>query len=122
MSGPESHWREALAQGRFLLQRNASGEAVFPPRVMAPGTGEGPLDWFEASGQGTVYSYSWIQRRPPEQSYNVAVIDLDEGARLMSRVEGVIEGELAIGQRVAAYVDRSAEQPIILFRLMEETA
>ncbi|HEX2795413.1 MAG TPA: OB-fold domain-containing protein [Croceicoccus sp.] len=116
MSGPEAHWRAALAEGRFLIQRSAAGKAVFPPRLMAPGEG-GALDWVEASGRGTVHSFSWIQQRPPEPSYNVAVIELDEGARLMSRVEGVREGELAIGQRVAAFVDTAGDAPLLLFRL-----
>ncbi|KHK93184.1 Zn-ribbon domain-containing OB-fold protein [Novosphingobium malaysiense] len=116
MSGPEAHWRAALAEGRFLLQRTAEGTAIFPPRVAAPGRGEPTLEWFEASGRGTVYSLSWIQRRPPAAPYNVALIDLEEGARLMSRVEDVDAGALAIGMPVEAFIDRSGEEPILLFR------
>lgn len=115
MIGPEAQWRAALAEGRFLIQRTADGKAVFPPRVMAPGEG-GALEWVEASGGGTVHSFSWIQQRPPEPSYNVAVVELDEGARLMSRVVGVVEGELAIGQRVAAFIDTDGAEPLVLFR------
>ncbi len=116
MSGPEAEWRAALAEGRFLIQRSADGRAVFPPRLMAPADG-GPVEWVEASGKGTIYSFSWVQQRPPEPSYNVAVINLDEGARLMSRVEGVREGDLAIGQRVAAFIDSAGDAPMLLFRL-----
>lgn len=122
MKGPEAEWREALAEGRLLLQRTAHGKAVFPPRVAAPGTGEGGLEWFEASGRGTIYSLTWIQRKPPQEPYNVVLVDLAEGARLMSRVEDASPDTLEIGQEVEAFVDRSGEEPVLLFRLAGEAA
>ncbi|KMS50538.1 hypothetical protein V474_06905 [Novosphingobium barchaimii LL02] len=120
MTSPASHWREALAQGRFLLQRAGDGSAIFPPRLAAPGSGTDDLEWIEASGLGTVYTLSWVQRRPPAEPYNVALIDLDEGARLMSRVEGMTPETLRIGQRVSAFIDSSGEQPVLLFRAWED--
>lgn len=119
MTGPEAHWRAALAEGRLLLQRTPDGAVVFPPRLAAPGTGEAP-EWFEASGRGSVYTLSWISRKPPAEPYHVALIDLDEGARLMSRVEGVTPETLRIGMKVEAYVDRSGEVPLLLFRPVED--
>ncbi|MEE4452780.1 Zn-ribbon domain-containing OB-fold protein [Novosphingobium resinovorum] len=116
---PEAHWRGALAEGRLLLQRAPDGSAVFPPRLAAPGTGA-PLEWFEASGRGRVYTLSWISRKPPAEPYHVALIDLDEGARLMSRVEGVTPETLAIGMRVEAFVDHDGEAPLLLFRPVED--
>lgn len=118
MSSPEAHWRAALAEGRFLLQRAPNGSAVFPPRMAAPGSGEA-LEWFEASGRGTVYTHSWINRKPPAQPYNVVVVELAEGARLMSRVEGVTPETLAIGMAVEAFVDVAGETPLLLFRPVE---
>ena len=53
VAGPEAHWRAALAEGRFLLQRaQSSGTVYFPPRLAEPGTGETDLEWVEASGMG----------------------------------------------------------------------
>lgn len=112
MSGAAQTWDAALAEGRFLLQRPAApggapggapDAAVFPPREFAPGSGA-PLEWFEASGHGTVYSVTWIQRRPPEPPYNVVLVDLAEGARMMGRVEGVTEESLRIGMAVRARI------------------
>jgi uncharacterized OB-fold protein len=120
VTSPGTHWREALSQGRFLLQRGGDGSVIFPPRLAAPGSGAQDLDWIEASGAGRVYTLSWIQRRPPAEPYNVALIDLDEGVRLMSRVEGVTPETLRIGQRVAAFIDRSSEEPLLLFRPVED--
>ncbi|WP_103730880.1 Zn-ribbon domain-containing OB-fold protein [Novosphingobium sp. HII-3] len=119
MSSPEAQWRAALAEGRLLLQRAPDGRVVFPPRLAAPGTGE-VLEWFEASGRGTVYTLSWVNRKPPAEPYNVALIDLDEGARLMSRVEGVTPATLAIGMRVDAFVDQAEGAPLLLFQPVED--
>jgi uncharacterized OB-fold protein len=118
MSSPETQWRAALAQDRLLLQRGPGGDAVFPPRLASPGSGE-PLEWLEATGLGEVYSFSWISRKPPLDPYHVALIDLDEGARLMSRVDGVDPDTLSIGMRVRAFVDHSGEAPLLLFRPVE---
>lgn len=113
MTSPESFWREALADGRLLLQRAmGSGETFFPPRLMEPGTGETHLEWIEASGLGTVYSVTMVNQKPPAVPYNVVLVDLDEGPRVMSRVEGI--GEIVIGARVKARINQ-AEDAILLF-------
>jgi uncharacterized protein len=116
MSGAAQHWNEALAQGKLLLQRPFSGgDAIFPPREFVPGNGEA-LEWIEASGLGIVYSVTWVQRKPPEPPYNVALIDLAEGARMMARVEGVTPESLFIGMAVKA---RIAESLIVVFDPLE---
>lgn len=113
MTSPESFWREALADGRLLLQRAmGSGETFFPPRLMEPGTGETHLEWIEASGLGTVYSVTMVNQKPPAVPYNVVLVDLDEGPRVMSRVEG--PDEVMIGLRVRARFNLD-DEPILLF-------
>lgn len=116
MSGAAQYWDEALAQGKLLLQRPAGGgAAIFPPRAFAPGSGEA-LEWFEASGTGTVYSVTWIQRKPPEPPYNVVLVDLAEGARMMARVDGVTPKTLHIGMAVKA---RIADGSVVVFDPVE---
>lgn len=113
MTSPEIHWREALANGRLLLQRaNGSGVTFFPPRLFEPGAGEADITWIEASGYGIVYSVTLINQKPPAVPYNVVLIDLDEGPRVMSRVEG--PGEISIGLRVRARINLD-DEPILLF-------
>lgn len=111
---PEAHWRTALAEGRFLLQRDPDSGAVhFPPRLA--GLDGGALEWIEASGAGTVYSVTEVSRRPPEQPYVVALIDLAEGPRLMSRVEGVAPHEVTIGMAVRAGIADEEPGPLLVF-------
>ena len=115
MVGPEKMWRDALAEGRLMLPRErASGRCFFPPRVAAPSSG-GSWDWVEASGRGTVYSTSVVRPRPPETPYNVALVELDEGPRLMSRVEGIAPEAVKIGLKVIARLDRDGPEPLLLF-------
>ncbi|MFN3592790.1 MAG: Zn-ribbon domain-containing OB-fold protein, partial [Thermaurantiacus sp.] len=103
--GPSEHWQRALAEGRFLIQRSrADGTHVFPPRVAAPGSGRDDLEWVEPSGLGIVHSVTIVRPRPPADPYNVAIVELDEGVRLMSRVEGLAPEAVAIGLRVQARV------------------
>ncbi|MGV3769132.1 MAG: Zn-ribbon domain-containing OB-fold protein [Sphingobium phenoxybenzoativorans] len=115
--GPEAQWRAALAGGRFLLQRAiSSGTVFFPPRVMEPGTGETDLEWVEATGLGHIYSLTWVSQKPPVPPYNVAIVRLDEGAQLMSRIEGADPETLHIGQRVRAKIGTQDDgAPILLF-------
>jgi len=115
-TSPEAQWRAALGEGRFLLQRDASdGAAYFPPRLAGP-KGQ-KLEWIEASGRGTVYSVSTIHPRPPQQRYNVALVDLEEGARMMSRVDGANPDSIAIGAPVIAQIEKTEEGPQVVFHL-----
>lgn len=115
-TGPERHWRTALAEGRFLLQRTrASGTVFFPPRLMEPRTGDDAWDWIEASGMGTVHAVTVIYPKPPEPPRAVVLVDLDEQVRLMSEVEGIAAEDIAIGLRVRARIGERGGAPLLLF-------
>jgi uncharacterized OB-fold protein len=114
--GPEAQYRAFLREGRFMIQRSAStGRHVFYPRVAAPGTGADDLEWVEASGLGTIYSITVNRTR--EGSYNIALVQLDEGPRLMTRIEGVETAP--IGTRVKARIADLGE-PAIVFDIVSE--
>lgn len=111
---PEAHWRAALAEGRFLLQRDPQSGAVhFPPRLSDPSGPE--LEWIEASGRATVYSVTVISKRPPEEPANVVLVDLDEGPRMMARVEGMPADEITIGMALDAKVAEGEGGPLVVF-------
>jgi len=116
--GPDAEYRRLLGEGRFCIQRcRESGRYVFQPRVLSPFTGEPTLDWVDASGLGTVYSTTVIRRRPEQGGdYNLVLVDLDEGCRLMSRVEGLPPAEVRIGLRVKARIAKQDDgTPIVVF-------
>ena len=110
--GPEQTFKAFLAEGRFMLQRSRSTKMhVFYPRLALPSSGETDLEWVEASGRGTVYSVTVNRQR--EGSYNVALIDLDEGVRMMSRVMGV--ETINIGAPVQARIETLNEMNAVVF-------
>ena len=115
--GPEAAFAAYLAQGKFMIQRSSSTKVhVFFPRPFAPGTGETDLEWVEASGEGTVYATT-VNRRSPDKggSFNVALIDLAEGPRMMSRVVGVPPEEVRIGMKVRARIEHLNGAPAVVW-------
>lgn len=115
--GPERIYHEALAQGHFRIQRCAAcSRHVFFPRVLCPHCGADRLDWTTASGRGTVYSTTVLRRKPDAGGdLNLALIDLEEGVRMMSRVEGMAPEQVRIGMPVRARIIEHHGQPLVVF-------
>lgn len=117
MTGPEAEFRAHLAAGRFMIQRSAAtGKHVFYPRAAVPGTGERDLEWVAASGDGVVYSTT-VNRRSPDKGgvFNVALIDLAEGPRMLSRVVDIAPAEVRIGMKVRARIEELNGAPAVVW-------
>jgi len=113
---PEAEWRAHLAEGRFMIQHSRStGGHVFYPRIAEPRTGAADLEWVPASGNGTVHAVTIVRKKDPADSYNVVLVDLAEGPRLMSRVDGVAPDEIRIGMAVRAAIVEEGGQPVLVF-------
>jgi uncharacterized OB-fold protein len=115
--GPAKIYRDNLAAGRLELQICESCvRQVFPPNVLCPHCGAPRLRWATASGAGTVYSTTVVHERPEQGGErNIALIDLAEGARMMSRVEGVAPEAVRIGMRVKARIAATEGGPLLVF-------
>ncbi len=115
--GPERQFRVRLAQGRFEIQRcEGCIRHVFYPRVVCPHCGSERLRWVAASGAGTVYSTTVVRRRAADGGdYNVALIDLAEGPRMMSRVVGLAPEAVRIGMKVCALITGEGEAALVEF-------
>lgn len=109
---PLAAYRRQLSAGQLAYQYDTqTARAVFPPRVFGPSSGNPALEWRLSAGLGTVHAVTVVHPRD-QDTYNVVLVDLDEGFRLMSRVEG----QPAIGMRVRMRVhtppDGDAPYPI----------
>jgi len=122
--GVEAQYRQALDQGRFLIQHcGGCNRAVFYPRMVCPHCGADKLAFKPADGRGTVYSTTVVRRKPEAGGdYNVALIDLQEGVRLMSRVEGVAPTDVRIGMAVRARVIQQDGHGLVVFDPTQEAA
>jgi uncharacterized protein len=103
------YW-EAAAQGRLVVQRCRSCDhAQLYGRYHCTACG-GPVAWDEASGRGTVYSFTIIRQQFSRSfrhllPYVVALVDLEEGPRIMTNVVGVEPSDLRVGMPVQVRFD-----------------
>jgi len=116
-AGAEARYQSALSEGRFLIQRcEDCTKHVFYPRQLCPHCGGASLAWVEPKGTGSVYSTTTVRRKPEAGGdYDVSLIDLDEGVRMMSRVDGVPPQEVKIGMRVKARIVAGKTGNMVVF-------
>jgi uncharacterized OB-fold protein len=104
------YW-EGLQEGRLRFQRcGACGHAWLPPRAECPECWKAGWDWVTASGRGSVVS--WViyhhayhpafQERLP---YNVTLVEIEEGPRLITNVVNLRDRQLAIALPVRLRVE-----------------
>ena len=108
-------------EGKLLLPTGPDGTPFWYPRAYAKGT-LGEVSWTESKGEGTIYTYSIHFIGPPgfskkgDPPHVIALVDLDEGVRVMTNVVKDEEGfpdvdpdTIRIGQRVRVVFDELSE-------------
>jgi len=88
--------------------------AQFYPRVACVGCGGRELEWRRSKGRGVVYAVTVVHRAPSpafkaDIPYTIALVDLDEGFRMMGNVVGVEPSTVAIGDLVRLVFERRGE-------------
>jgi uncharacterized protein len=115
---PLAVYQAHLEKGELAYQWSPEAQrAVFYPRIICPFTGSDRLEWRVSAGLGTVYATTVVHPAREGAPYNVALIDCDEGFRLMSRVEDLAPEAVPIGMRVRFRVHRAGgdEPPYPVF-------
>jgi len=113
----EPYWK-ATHEGRLLLQRcTVCGAYQLYPRWRCLRC-RGQVEWVEAGGGGTVYSFTVIRQNFSRSfrhliPYVVALVDLDEGPRLMTNLVGIEPADVRIGMRVRARFEPVSEDASI---------
>lgn len=114
---------EGTKRHELLLQRcRECGRYRFPPRVICPGCISEEFDWIPASGRGAVYTYTVVYRSPmpsfdADLPYVIGIIELEEGARVMSHVIGCRPEEVKVGLSVQlVFEDVSDEVSLYKFQ------
>jgi uncharacterized OB-fold protein len=112
---PAEAYKRYLEGGSLGFQRcRDCSSAIFYPRVLCPVCGSIFLEWRTSGGRGVVYATTAVNRRDDEP-YNVTLVDLEEGFRMMSRIEGVPADEVSIGLRVRFEVREEDDGPVAVF-------
>lgn len=121
MSDP--FWQAAQA-GKLLIQRcPVTGRYQWYPRAHSVYAPDATPEWVEASGRGTVFSFSTIHRGngPVDAPYTCALVMLEEGVLILSRLDGVAEDKVHVGMPViAAFTSLPDGTVLPLFRHREE--
>lgn len=108
----------ATAEGRLLLPKcNDCSAIIWYPRAFCPACSSTSTAWIEASGRGTVYSFSitrkgagaWAEVGP----YVIAYVELEEGPRVLSNIVGCPVDDVRIGMSVRVVFDPTAEGPAV---------
>ena len=102
---------DAAKERRLLLQRCADcGARQFFPQSHCRGCLSESLGWIEASGKGKIYSFTIVHRPPSaafqeDAPYTVALVELDEGVRMMSNIVGIAPDKVRVGMPVEVVFD-----------------
>ena len=111
----QPYW-DGAKDGRLMIQRcKATGQTFLYSRQLVPGVVESEVEWIEASGRGTIYSYT-VARRPAGQlfaddvPYVVVSVTLEEGARVMSNLVTDDPDGVKIGQKVEVFFDQVSDE------------
>ena len=97
---PESKaFFDAAREGKLLLAKCSACKALhYYPRAVCPFCASEKIQWVEAKGKGTLYSYS-VMRRVAEP-YAIAYVTLDEGVTMLTNIVDCDLDRLRIGDAV----------------------
>ena len=114
---------DAAKDERLLIKRcNACGGYHFYPRPFCPTCWSDDVEWVEASGRATLYTWSVVHRNdlppfPERIPYVAAIAELEEGPRMMTNVVDCEFDRLEIGMALeAVFHPTSDDVTIVQFR------
>jgi uncharacterized OB-fold protein len=107
---------EGLRREELLVQRcSACGRSQLPPRYQCAECGSDRMTWVSASGRAKVVSFTVLHRAPAPEfesriPYVYAVVELEEGPRIVTNLVHQAPEEATIGQPVAVVFERMDEE------------
>lgn len=116
--GPDETYWNALNQNKFMIQCcDECGKDNFPPSMSCRNCGNTSLNWQINKGKAQVYSSTTVRTRTG--NYNVAIIQLDTGARMLSHIDNIEPEKVHIGQKVQFAIIKG-EDPHVIFTPIED--
>lgn len=114
-------WWDGLAEGVLRYQACSCGHRWLPPRALCPSCLQARWQWMPASGRATLVSWTvfHVAYHPafaPRVPYNVALVELAEGPRIITNVIGSADGRaLKIGMDLVLSIEQRDGYCIALF-------
>jgi uncharacterized OB-fold protein len=107
---------EGCKRGELLIQKCQDCQTLnFYPKLYCASCLSSNLEWVKAGGKGKVYSYMVVYAFQPTEfaedvPYVVAVVELDEGVRMMSNIVGCPPEEVRCDMRVEVVFEKATEE------------
>ena len=118
--GDAARYWQALAAGRIELPRcRPCGRLVFYPRPFCPACLSPDVAWEELAPRGRVYTFTVVHKPThpwffAQAPYVYAVVELEAGVRLPTRIVGCEPGEVRVGTPVEAVFERVGDEATLL--------
>jgi len=108
-------WDAANARSLIIQKCKDCEKVVFYPRLACPHCLSGDLEWVEASGKGTVYSYTIVRSNAPspflsDMPYVVAIVRLEEGVQMLTNIVGCDPEEIRCDMPVEVTFEKLNEE------------
>jgi len=114
---------DGLKEHKLRIQKcSQCGQFRFPPRIICPYCMALESEWVEVEGRAAVYAFTVVHRAytpayESELPYVVAIVELEEGVRLVTNIVGCKPEQVAIGMRVQlSFEDVTPEFTLHRFR------
>jgi uncharacterized OB-fold protein len=110
---------DGVRAGEILVQRcTACGTHRFYPRALCSSCHDPSHDWVRVAGRGTIYSFTVVRRAPSAGfaslvPYVVAIVALEEGPHLLTRIVGIAPEAVTIGMRVSVQFERLNDTTVL---------
>lgn len=118
-----AEYHAGLARDELRVTRcDECGRTEFPPRAVCPNcSAPGPASWITSSGRGHVWSSVTFHKRylpepAPQPPYNVAVVQLAEGPRLITNIVSADRTDIRVGMPVEAVFETHEGSAAVRFR------
>jgi uncharacterized protein len=100
----EPYWAGAHDNVLRLLRCRRCDAVIWYPRSFCPECSSVDVVWFDASGLGTIYSFTIVRRQDSRfeahEPYLLAYVDLEEGPRMLANIVDCGQNHVAVGSRV----------------------
>jgi uncharacterized OB-fold protein len=117
-------WEGAKRHELMIQECSDCGYKNYPPTLYCPRCLSSNLKWVKASGKGRVHSYTVVYEYPPpgfKTPYIIALIDLEEGVRMLSNIVDCSPEDVKIGMPVeVAFIDVTEDFTLPVFRPLKE--
>ena len=107
------YWKGTLMGELRYQHRTSCHLAQFPPNLQCKNCGSQKIEWRTSSRSGYILSITTVHRAPSQDfkkktPYDIALVELDEGFRIMVNVTPVSKGK--IGSKIKIFFEKKSDE------------